>query len=396
MATVLTIRAAAPTVSSGTVVCTSPCGARWRTISATVPGIGAKLPGHDDSRCGHESQVPRCGNHSAGILYPRAAGLPGLKARCLLIAIALGQLLVRVDATVAQERPVSAHHIHRLEIAIGDEDLLIPAGLGEHASVRVSHERSAPELDAGCVRFAARQHLVAHAIDRAHVHAVGNRVTALDGFPRCLLALAVLLLLGRQPADRSRIEQDLGSGECGEACSLRVPLIPAHQHPDPAELRVPTAEAEIARREVELLVELGIVRDVHLAILAQVRALCVDDRRGVVIETGGALLEQRRDDHHAQLGGDLLQSLSARTRDGLSEREELVVLSLAEVVPAEEFLEADHLGAPGCGLADTLDRPLQVLGGVGTGPLLDQSDADGAGVILHAPESSGRNPVPPY
>ena len=63
--------------------------------------------------------------------------------------------------------------------------------------------------------------------------------------------------------------------------------------------RRPRFETEIARREVKLLVIRRIVRDVHLAILPEELAVGVDDRRGVVINAGGAFLEKRGDDDDA-------------------------------------------------------------------------------------------------
>ena len=55
--------------------------------------------------------------------------------------------------------------------------------------------------------------------------------------------------------------------------------------------------------EVELLVELGVIWYVHLAVLAEVAAVSIYHRRGVVIEPLGTLLKQRRDNHDTQLGG---------------------------------------------------------------------------------------------
>ncbi len=59
---------------------------------------------------------------------------------------------------------------------------------------------------------------------------------------------------------------------------MSTPMLP--------KLRVPGAEAEIARREIKLLVEKRVVRDVHLAVLAEIGAVGVDDRGGVVVDAG--------------------------------------------------------------------------------------------------------------
>ena len=118
--------------------------------------------------------------------------------------------------------------------------------------------------------------------------------------------------------------------------------------------RVSQDETQISGREVELLVVLRIVGDVHLPVFAEEPAVGIDDGRGVVIESFGALLEQRGDDHDAQLGGQLAQRLGRRARNRLGQLEEPVVFGLAEILAAEELLEADDLGAATGGLADPL------------------------------------------
>ena len=116
------------------------------------------------------------------------------------------------------------------------------AALDEDPAARIGHEAAAPELDA-----ALGIALVADAVHRADVHAVGDRVAPLDRLPRALLLGAVLGLLRREPADGGGVEQDLGAAHGGEAGRLGIPLVPADQHADPAEPGVPASEAEVAR-----------------------------------------------------------------------------------------------------------------------------------------------------
>src|SRR2546426_570343 len=84
------------------------------------------------------------------------------------------------------------------------------------------------------------------------------------GAPGVALRHAVLRLLVRMPADGGRIEEDHRALERGEPRAFRIPLVPADQRADLALLGVDGAEAEVPGREVELLVEGGVVRDVHL------------------------------------------------------------------------------------------------------------------------------------
>ncbi len=63
---------------------------------------------------------------------------------------------------------------------------------------------------------------------------------------------------------------------------------------------------------------------------------------------------------------------------GFGQLEEVVVFPLAEVVPAEELLEADQLGAFGCGFPDPCDGAVQIAGGISANGLLDQTDSNDA------------------
>ena len=141
---------------------------------------------------------------------------------------------------------------------------LIVRRFGEHAAERIADERRAPEFEP-----AFRRPFEADAIHRRDIDAVGDGVRALHGPPGIVLRRAVLRLFGGMPADGGRIEKNVRARERGEARRFGIPLVPADQRRDAAELRIERAEAEIARREVKLLEEERIVRDVHLAVDAR-------------------------------------------------------------------------------------------------------------------------------
>src|SRR5205085_6624340 len=145
---------------------------------------------------------------------------------------------------------------------------------------------------------------------------------------------------------------------------LRVPLIPANERADASAGGVEGPEAEIARREVELLVEERIVRDMHLPVRTEELPVGVDDHRGVVVDARGAALEQRSDDDHAGLARGLLQGLAGRSGDRLSELEVGVILALAEVPRAEQLGEADQLGAVARGGVDAREGAVDVVFGI--------------------------------
>ena len=84
--------------------------------------------------------------------------------------------------------------------------------------------------------------------------------------------------------------------------------------------RVEVPEPGVARREVEFLEIQRIVRNVHLPVDPQQRAVGIDHRRSIVIEPLRALLEQRRHENHAVFFGHLGQALRATARGLVSAR----------------------------------------------------------------------------
>jgi hypothetical protein len=129
-----------------------------------------------------------------------------------------------------------------------------------------------------------------------------------------VLPLAVLRLLFGVPSDCRRIHEQLGTLHRSEPCGFGVPLIPADEHAELGWLRVKHLEAQVAGREVILLVIPRVVRDVHLAVLAEIPALGVEHGRRVVIEPCGALLEQARNERDLQLRRELAEHVGARAR----------------------------------------------------------------------------------
>ena len=117
-------------------------------------------------------------------------------------------------------------------------------------------------------------------------------MTPHDRLPSLTLAL---LFLGRVVvgiADGRRVDEHVSPLERHQASRLGVPLIPADHHPQPTDAGVDGMEAEVARREVELLVVGRVVGDVHLPVDARYRPVAFEDDGRVVIETGSAPLEE--------------------------------------------------------------------------------------------------------
>ncbi len=136
------------------------------------------------------------------------------------------------------------------------------------------------------------------AVHGSHVHAVGDGVGALDGLPRVELRGAELVFLRRVPADRRGIEQHFGALQRREPRAFGIPLVPANQRAHAAKGGIHGLKAQIARREVILLVIKRIVGDVHLAVDAGDLAVGVERDCRVVVEPRRAPLEERSNNGH--------------------------------------------------------------------------------------------------
>ena len=117
----------------------------------------------------------------------------------------------------------SAHEDFRLALV----------GFGEELALRAEHVAAAPEV--GCRDAAERRRLVADAIAAQHRQAVGDGVAAVAEDPGVALAILLVLLVVRVPADRGRVQQQLGAGQRHQARAFGIPLVPAHQHAEAAD-----------------------------------------------------------------------------------------------------------------------------------------------------------------
>ena len=183
----------------------------------------------------------------------------------------------------------------------------------------------------------------------------------LDGEPGIVLRRAPLFFFRRMPADGGGIEEHVRALQGGKARALGIPLIPADQRSDRALFEIEALEAQVAGREVILLVVERIVGDVHLAIHAADFAVAADNDGGVVIEPGRTPLEEGNHNGYFQFAGDGAEARGARSGNRLGEVEERCVLALAEILGAEELGKADDLCAAARGLAHVGNRTLQVI-----------------------------------
>lgn len=206
--------------------------------------------------------------------------------------------------------------------------------------MRTGHEAGAPEGDAA--REATGIGLEAHTVDRHDGKAVGYGVSALYGGPCLTLALLLVGSVGEGIADGGGVDEQVGTLEGHQTRCLGIPLIPADEHAEATDGGVDGLETEVAGREIEFLVVGGIIRDVHLAVFAGDGAVLVQHYGRVVVQAGSTALEERGDDHHAQLLGQGTKTLGRRTGDGLGLVEEVHVLGLTEVEAVVKFLKDDQ------------------------------------------------------
>src|SRR5579859_3408738 len=178
------------------------------------------------------------------------------------------------------------------------------------------------------------------------------------------------------PADGGGIEKNIRPAQAAKARAFGIPLIPANQNADPAVARVEVGETQIARREIKLLVVERIVWDVHLAIKPEQRAIGVEHYRRIVIKTGGAALEDRRDDDDVQLARELAERFGGGTGDRFGQVKIVGIFFAAEILRAEKLFETDDLRAAlGC-FADGLHRPRKICGRIFRTSPLQQADGE--------------------
>ena len=252
-----------------------------------------------------------------------------------------GQIAIGIDAAVAQKWPMRAGRIHFAEVQWNDQDFFfVRHSLWRGFRRRCRRQNFAPRTQCRRRRvFHGRCGLARQRNNRWQWHG------CVGSFPRRHAALAVLSFLLGVPADRGGIKKNFRALHRRQSRGFGIPLVPADQHADLGIPGLPGAEAEIARREIKLLVKERIIRDVHLAIDAQQAAVGIDDGGGVVINAGGALFEQRGDDDDAVLLREFLKGCGGRAGDRLGELEIFVVFRLAKILRAKKFLGANDLRA---------------------------------------------------
>src|SRR5581483_6715827 len=130
----------------------------------------------------------------------------------VLVDETAGDRGVTVDTAVAQEWPVAADVLERLQVDFAHQNFFSVMGtLGEHSPERIAEKRSAPEFESLAGRGLAADvaGFETDAVDDRDVNSVGDGVGSLNGAPGIVLRYAELSLLGRMPSDCGGIKKNL-------------------------------------------------------------------------------------------------------------------------------------------------------------------------------------------
>ncbi len=118
--------------------------------------------------------------------------------------------------------------------------------------------------------------------------------------PSIQLPLLFILIIGRIPTDRGRVEQNFRTGKRHQPGRFRIPLIPAKQYPQAPDRSPDRLETKITGGEIKLLIEARIIGNMHLAVDATDLAGAIKDYGSVVIQPGRSPFKQRSDDDQAK------------------------------------------------------------------------------------------------
>ena len=124
-------------------------------------------------------------------------------------------------------------------------------------------------------------------------------------------------------------------------------------------------EAQVAGREVKLLVIGWVVGDVHLTVFAGNGAVAFYHHRSVVTQSSGTLLEERGDQDYGALTRHVAVELGGRAGNRLCKIEIIGVFYLTEIRRVVQFLQHyEFCARSGC-LSDVSGHALAIIGSVG-------------------------------
>ena len=182
------------------------------------------------------------------------------------------------------------------------------------------------------------------------------------------------------PTDRRWVEENLGTAKGGQSSRFGKPLIPADQNADRSVTGLKGAKAQISGREVELFVVQRVVGNMHLAVQPDETTVGIEHTSRVVVDPGGAPLEDRTNDDDFVFASGRSQSVGGRSGNRLSEIEIPVIFTLTEIARPKELGEANNLRSLPGRLRNAIEACLQVAFGVLAARHLHECDTHAAGL----------------
>src|SRR6202158_2156061 len=235
---------------------------------------------------------------------------------------------VRFRPAVAVKLPSIADFLNLIEIQFRDEQfILIAAGLLDDFAARVAEIAFA-------VEFADLPGMLgADAVDGRNEISVSNRVRWLLEFPK---------IFGEAGDSGRRVVDYFRAVESEDSRAFRKVAVVADVHADAGITSLEYGIAGVSRREVKLFPKARVtVRNVVLAVFAEVAAVGVDDRGGVEVDASQLDLVDRAAEHHLVLLRELLhQRDRGAVRDALGQLVPASLLFGAKVGAVEKLLQA--------------------------------------------------------
>src|SRR5439155_15621594 len=215
-----------------------------------------------------------------------------LEHQKIMIRSGLHERFITLGPPIPEELPDIADFANQVEVHVGDDDIVVVAlADGEELPAWITKIALAVKLTDPPGLFQTGP------VDRSNEILVGDRMRRLLQFPQ---------VLGQAGNRRRRIEHNLRAVKTKAACAFREMAVITDVGADLAGPRFENRIAEVPRPKIKFLPEAGLaVRDVHLAKLAQVLAVRVDHRGGVIVNPRQIFFVDGHDQDHAVLLGTL-------------------------------------------------------------------------------------------
>src|ERR1017187_7456909 len=250
------------------------------------------------------------------------------------------QCAVHVGPPVAEELPGLPYFGDQVQIQIGGQDFIaIARRLGDNLAPRIAEVARAVEFADIPGSFHA------HAVDGGDVITIRHRMRGLFQLPE---------VLAQSRDGGGRIEDDLRPIEPQRARALGEVAVVTDVDADARHAHVEHRIAQVARPEIELLPKAGRhVRNMRLAIFAEIAAFGRNHRGGVVVHALQLAFVYRDNQGDVVLAGDVLhEAHRGAVRHGLGEIVPSHLLLGAEIRTVEQLLEAHDSRAGVGGLPD--------------------------------------------